>query len=127
MSSATRRSFLTLARARPSQFLSRPPPNIPFIRRYQSNDSYSSTPTSSTPLPETHNIQENGLNDEPALSLEGEGQNGKTDWSRSFHGLSIEPFPKDVIEVLREPLDPEDVEIKPGIFSQVEARGVNGD
>ncbi|KAF8535827.1 mitochondrial genome maintenance MGM101-domain-containing protein [Trichophaea hybrida] len=112
MSLATRRIFLTLARARPSQFFSRPP-RITAIRHYQNNDSYSSVPTSSTPLPDTHNIKDDGLNDEPALTLEGEGQSGKTDWSRSFHGLSTEPFPKEITDVLVEPLDPEDVEIKP--------------
>ncbi|OZJ05753.1 Mitochondrial genome maintenance protein MGM101 [Bifiguratus adelaidae] len=34
-------------------------------------------------------------------------------WSRSFHGLSVEPFPKEVAQVLMEPIPPEDIEIKP--------------
>ncbi|KEF59758.1 uncharacterized protein A1O9_04606 [Exophiala aquamarina CBS 119918] len=35
------------------------------------------------------------------------------DWTRSFHGLSVEPFSKDAADVLLAPLDSEDVEIKP--------------
>ncbi|CDO73819.1 hypothetical protein BN946_scf185015.g148 [Trametes cinnabarina] len=35
------------------------------------------------------------------------------DWSRSYFGLSTQPFPKDVAEVLMTPVDPLDVEIKP--------------
>jgi hypothetical protein len=36
------------------------------------------------------------------------------DWSRSYHGLSSQPFPKEVADVLLAPIDPLDVEIKPG-------------
>ena len=39
-----------------------------------------------------------------------------TDWSRSYTGLSTEPFPKEVAEVLMGPVDPMDVEIKPGSY-----------
>ncbi|GJE87292.1 mitochondrial genome maintenance MGM101-domain-containing protein [Phanerochaete sordida] len=36
-----------------------------------------------------------------------------TDWSKSYHGLSAAPFPKEVAEVLLAPIDPQDVEMKP--------------
>lgn len=36
-----------------------------------------------------------------------------TDWSKSYHGLSVAPFPKEVADVLLAPIDPLDVEIKP--------------
>lgn len=39
-----------------------------------------------------------------------------TDWSRSYHGLGAEPFPKEVSDLLLAPVDPEDVEMKPGKF-----------
>jgi hypothetical protein len=39
---------------------------------------------------------------------------GIHDWARSFHGLSAEPFSKEVSDVLLAPVDPRDVEIKPG-------------
>ena len=42
-----------------------------------------------------------------------------TDWSRSYHGLSTQAFAKDIVEVLLAPLDPLDIEIKPGSFSRV--------
>jgi len=39
-----------------------------------------------------------------------------TDWSRSYAGLSTEPFPKELSEILMGPVDPMDVEIKPGSY-----------
>ena len=35
------------------------------------------------------------------------------DWSRSFHGLSTEPFSERASDALMAPIDPLDVEIKP--------------
>ncbi|KAL1920141.1 uncharacterized protein VTP21DRAFT_1287 [Calcarisporiella thermophila] len=35
------------------------------------------------------------------------------DWSNSFYGISVKPFPSEVANVLMEPVNPEDVEIKP--------------
>jgi hypothetical protein len=107
MSSVTRRSLLTLARARPAAQSLAARPSTLFARRYQSSDDFSPT-GKSIPVPEAVNMRDTGLND----GLEGD--NGKMDWSRSFHGLSTEAFPKEVVEILTAPLDPEDVEIKPG-------------
>lgn len=39
------------------------------------------------------------------------------DWSRSFHGLSTQPFPREIADVLQEPISAEDVEITPGIMT----------
>jgi hypothetical protein len=39
-----------------------------------------------------------------------------TDWSRSYAGLSTESFPKELAEILMAPVDPMDVEIKPGSY-----------
>lgn len=44
---------------------------------------------------------------------------GSTDWSKSFHGLSSEPFPKEVSDVLQQPIDPMDVEMKPGLSKNI--------
>jgi hypothetical protein len=38
-----------------------------------------------------------------------------TDWSRSYHGLSVNPFSKDITDILLAPIDPMDIEIKPGL------------
>ncbi|KAF9351406.1 hypothetical protein BGX26_010577 [Mortierella sp. AD094] len=35
------------------------------------------------------------------------------DWTRSFSGMAIEPFEKEVAEILMKPLEAEDIEIKP--------------
>lgn len=36
------------------------------------------------------------------------------DWSRSFHGLSTQPFSSEISALLQAPIDPMDVEMKPG-------------
>jgi hypothetical protein len=41
-----------------------------------------------------------------------------TDWSRSYHGLSTQPFPLEVAEILQAAIDPLDIEMKPGLLSQ---------
>lgn len=35
------------------------------------------------------------------------------DWSKSFYGLSTEPFAKEAADILLAPIDPEDIEVKP--------------
>ena len=42
------------------------------------------------------------------------GSDGTRDWSKSYFGLSAQPFSKEIAEVLMAPLDPMDVEMKPG-------------
>lgn len=37
-----------------------------------------------------------------------------TDWSKSYSGLGTNAFPKEVTDVLLAPVDPADVEMKPG-------------
>lgn len=72
------------------------------------------TPSTSTPTPKhqtTDNISKTGLSDKP-LELELTGEE-KVDWTRSFHGLSAEPFPKEVADILLGETDPHEVEIKP--------------
>ena len=42
------------------------------------------------------------------------GSDGTRDWSKSYYGLSAQPFSKETADVLMAPLDPNDVEMKPG-------------
>ncbi|KAL4965698.1 putative mitochondrial genome maintenance protein Mgm101 [Aspergillus stella-maris] len=65
------------------------------------------TPTSAT----TANISKTGLSDKP-LELDAAPAE-KIDWTRSFHGLSAEPFPKEVADILLAETNPDEVEIKP--------------
>ena len=46
------------------------------------------------------------------------GSDGTTDWSKSYSGLSTQPFAKEIADMLMAPLDPLDVEITPGRRSQ---------
>ena len=51
---------------------------------------------------------------EPPQNYSGDGS--KSDWSRSYFGLSTEPFSKEIADILQAPVDPLDIEIKPGMF-----------
>lgn len=51
-----------------------------------------------------------GLNDQPVVLDEGTRQ---VDWTRSFHGLAADPFPKEASNILLAPIAPEDIEVKP--------------
>jgi hypothetical protein len=51
-----------------------------------------------------------GLADEPLILDEGARQ---VDWTRSFHGLSAEPFSKETADILLAPIPADDVEVKP--------------
>ncbi|KAF9427664.1 hypothetical protein BGZ94_004436 [Podila epigama] len=45
--------------------------------------------------------------------LIGNGAEDGQDWTRSFAGMAVEPFSKEVADVLMRPLQPDDIEIKP--------------
>lgn len=49
----------------------------------------------------------------PAPLVLDEGDSSQVDWSRSFHGLGNQAFPKEAADVLLAPIDPNIVEIKP--------------
>ncbi|EYE95627.1 putative mitochondrial genome maintenance protein Mgm101 [Aspergillus ruber CBS 135680] len=92
---------------------------IPASKSTTSSGSTSGTPADRAsrviaPTPNqqtTPNISKTGLSDKP-LELETTPEE-KIDWTRSFHGLSAAPFPKEAADVLLAPTDPEEVEIKP--------------
>ena len=46
--------------------------------------------------------------------MDGTGSGGPTDWSKSYHGLSSQAFSKEIAEILLSPVNPMDIEIKPG-------------
>ena len=77
--------------------------------------SRSSAPSSSTDSSGGGNVSPPlnalpGENYEPLPSVSDDGPN----WSTSFAGMGSAAFPKESIEVLLRPLDPADIEIKPG-------------
>ncbi|MCJ1281263.1 hypothetical protein MMC26_000581 [Xylographa opegraphella] len=66
----------------------------------------------SSEIPQTATTQDlsGGLDDQPLVLDEG---TTKVDWSRSFHGLSSQPFSKEAADILLQPIPPDDVEVKP--------------
>lgn len=87
---------------KPSPQTSRPPPAAA-----------SPPPASSTSsIDDQSPIQDlsSGLADEPIILDEGQRQ---VDWTRSFHGLSAQPFSKEAADVLLAPIPFDDVECKP--------------
>jgi len=106
-------------------------PRRPFIRAFSTTQPIAATPATSytrkaaeTPkavpssnvkpssIDDQSPIQDmtSGLADEPLILDEGSRQ---VDWTRSFHGLSSEPFPKEAADVLLAPIPLDDVEVKP--------------
>ncbi|KZS97805.1 mitochondrial genome maintenance MGM101 [Sistotremastrum niveocremeum HHB9708] len=67
-----------------------------------------SQPAAQKPLP--YGGSSPALGDEGGLSGDGVNSN---DWSKSYFGLSSEPFPKEVAKILLAPVDPLNIEIKP--------------
>lgn len=81
-------------------------------RSAPSSTTSSGSRASPTPnRPTTDNISKSGLEDKP-LELES-AQEDKIDWTRSFHGLSAEPFSKETAAILLAETDPQEVEVKP--------------
>lgn len=60
---------------------------------------------------EAQQEERESLNDAPIFV---DDDTTQVDWSRSFHGLSSQPFSEEVSKVLTAPIDIDDVEIKPG-------------
>lgn len=70
------------------------------------------------PIPATLLAAESAGSDmarQPDISGEVSAPAG-SDWTTSFYGLSQQPFSKEVAEALLKPLEPEDVELKPGML-----------
>jgi len=42
------------------------------------------------------------------------GDSAANDWSKSYYGLSVEAFPREIADILLAPIDEMDIEIKPG-------------
>lgn len=66
----------------------------------------------SAPIDDVSPIKDmtSGLADEPLILDEGTRQ---VDWTRSFHGLSSQPFSKEAADTLLAPIPFDDVEVKP--------------
>ncbi|PYH47641.1 putative mitochondrial genome maintenance protein Mgm101 [Aspergillus saccharolyticus JOP 1030-1] len=84
------------------------------------NNNNNNNNNNNTPQKITPNLTTTGLHDQPLSPLptpETQSQyqtnEDRIDWTRSFHGLSAEPFPKEAADILLAPTDPEEVEIKP--------------
>lgn len=56
---------------------------------------------------------ESSLSKDSPIPTLNESDPNRVDWSRSFHGLSQEAFPKEAADILLAPVNPEVIEIKP--------------
>lgn len=95
-----------------------PPSKTPALSTSSSSQTSLASPSPSSPtsiIPSSAQEQTitditNGLLDEPLTLDEGTNQ---VDWTRSFHGLSVQPFSKEAAEILMAPITINDVEVKP--------------
>ncbi|MCJ1379823.1 hypothetical protein MMC17_002926 [Xylographa soralifera] len=79
---------------------------------YQAQQAQQSSAAPATKIPQNTTTQDlsNGLDDQPLVLDEG---TTKVDWSRSFHGLSTQPFSKEAADILLQAIPADDVEVKP--------------
>jgi Mitochondrial genome maintenance MGM101 len=83
-------------------------------QRAQPSSSLPSTPTATDPLqpPKFTESTKSTESAEDPIQLVDDNPSS-VDWTKSFHGLSVQPFSKEAADVLLAPIDPGDVEIKP--------------
>lgn len=79
-------------------------------REQQEQQARASPPLESSSRAEGVQDLSEGFLDHPVILDEGARQ---VDWTRSFHGLSSEPFSKEATAILLAPVTPDDVEVKP--------------
>ncbi|KAI9447938.1 mitochondrial genome maintenance MGM101 [Lactarius indigo] len=78
-------------------------------------------PSTTSEIQADVSAQNNITNDIPAESvpssapplLDAPPPGGATDWSRSYHGLSTQPFPPEATNILQAEIEPLDIEVKP--------------
>jgi hypothetical protein len=79
-----------------------------------SHAKYSTVSDYEAPVAPAENLEQNlEIPSLPSLP-DAMGSDGTRDWSKSYFGLSAHPFTKEVAEVLMAPVNPMDVEMKPG-------------
>ncbi|RUP42799.1 mitochondrial genome maintenance MGM101-domain-containing protein [Jimgerdemannia flammicorona] len=86
------------------------PPKLPAKKNNATNATPSAPASAPAPAQAFQNTEQFGANTLPIdLNEPEESRN----WSKSFHGLSVQPFGPEVSKILLEPLEPNDIEIKP--------------
>ncbi|PKX99850.1 Mgm101p-domain-containing protein [Aspergillus campestris IBT 28561] len=88
-----------------------PTPSNGYRNTNTTNSANGTNNTVETPIKRTENISKTGLSDQP-LELD-DPTADRIDWTRSFHGLSAAPFPKEAADILLAEVNPDEVEIKP--------------
>lgn len=116
------RSYFTAPRP-----TSKPLPQTPAVKIPKAPASTTAKPGAGNPeiidtLPTTANEIDVEATPEVGAGNDAGAGNGVTDWSKSYHGLSTQAFSKDIAEILLSPIDPLDVEMKPGSFCRASMR-----
>ena len=92
----------------PPEVYSAQPESVPSSSALQHSSSTSAvpvTPVSFVPVEFSESTSLGGTPADPSTP----------DWSRSYFGLSMQPFPKEVADILLASVESKDVEIKPGV------------
>lgn len=88
---------------------------IPVISRaYATVPAAVATPEVKNTTPEEFKV---ASENPPPSGISDPTSDGRTDWSKSYHGLSEQAFSIEISEVLMAPINPLDIEIKPGMIS----------
>lgn len=104
--------MMLLARRTLGKRLSSVQPRATFIHRFCRTVVTGEPNPNGQPI--ARDLRNTSLQDAPELIFE-DAAGYKVDWSKSFQGLSSEPFPKEIADILQSPVNAEDVGVWPGI------------
>ena len=106
-SSSIRKAAVAATTAKP---VASAPNYTPKSARSTSASNSNTNPPSIDEQSSISDITSGGLADEPLILDEGSQQ---VDWTRSFHGLSSQPFSKEAADILLAPIEYDEIEVKP--------------
>ena len=110
-----RTSRLTRSPLTSSRVATRTTPYFSQIARASTTATDGAKSTPAADKPTTQDSEFKVSSEAPAREAEEPGPlDEHTDWSKSYSGLGTSAFPKEVTDVLLAPVDPADVEMKPG-------------
>ena len=86
------------------------------LRSYTTSTNVSFPSVSEFSSDDKNTQSESALSEPIKADLPNNASGGGQDWSKSFHGLSAQTFSKEITDILLSPINPMDIECKPGKY-----------
>ncbi|PPQ63141.1 hypothetical protein CVT24_005781 [Panaeolus cyanescens] len=100
ISSGIRSTSKGIQQQRLATYVTNAQPTQPYVRQ-------------TTAQPPQDTVNKEVFSDSKSPLPDASESDGTVDWSRSYSGLAVQPFPKEISDVLLSPVDVGDVEVKP--------------